>query len=55
MPLTRLLGFIGATVGGALGWWLGARQGVMTGYIVSTIGTGLGIYAGVRIARRYLS
>jgi hypothetical protein len=30
---------------------VGAEVGVMTAFIVSCVGTGIGIYAGVRIAR----
>ena len=41
---------LGATVGGAIGWWLGARVGIMTAFIVSMLGTGIGVYAGRRIA-----
>ncbi|MBK7348472.1 MAG: hypothetical protein IPJ95_10505 [Gemmatimonadetes bacterium] len=37
--LTRLAGLIGATVGGSVGWWLGARQGVMTGFVLGVVGT----------------
>ncbi len=48
--MSKLLAFLGATVGGAIGWWLGARVGTMTAFIVSTVGTGLGVYAGRRIA-----
>ena len=48
--MSKLLAFLGATVGGAIGWWLGARIGTMTAFIVSTVGTGLGVYAGRRIA-----
>jgi hypothetical protein len=44
--MSKLLTFLGATVGGAIGWWLGARVGIMTAFIVSMVGTGLGIYAG---------
>jgi hypothetical protein len=49
----KLLGFVGATVGGSIGWWLGARIGFMTAFIVSTVFTGVGIYAANRIARYY--
>ena len=48
--MSKLLAVLGATVGGAIGWWLGARVGTMTAFIVSTVGTGLGVYAGRRIA-----
>src|SRR5690242_18967843 len=48
--MAKLLTFVGATVGGAIGWWLGARVGIMTAFMVSTLGTGVGIYAGRRCA-----
>lgn len=51
--LTKMLSFIGATAGGAIGWWAGERVGFMTAFILSMIGTGFGIYVGVRIARHY--
>lgn len=49
--MTKLLGFVGATAGSALGWWLGARVGTMTAFMLSIIGTGLGIYLGRRLAQ----
>jgi hypothetical protein len=48
--VSKLLTFVGATVGGAIGWWLGARVGTMTAFMVSTLGSGVGVYAGRRIA-----
>lgn len=48
--MTKMLGFIGATLGGAVGWWLGDQVGLMTAFIVSIVGTGAGIYFGKRIA-----
>lgn len=47
----KLVGWIGATIGGGIGWWLGARVGIMTAFMVSVVGTGAGLYA----ARRYFS
>ncbi len=52
--MSKLFALIGATVGGAIGWWLGARVGVMTAFVLSLVGTGFGMYAGGRIAREYL-
>lgn len=51
--LTKMLGFIGATAGGAVGWWAGAGVGMMTAFMLSMVGTGLGIWAGRRIANHY--
>ena len=44
--LTKMLSFIGATIGGGIGWWAGEKAGFMTAFMVSMIGTGLGIYFG---------
>ena len=52
--MTRLLGLIGATIGSAIGWWLGARVGLMTAFLISTLGTGFGLYYGTRLARHWL-
>ncbi|MDZ4673204.1 MAG: hypothetical protein SGI84_02055 [Gemmatimonadota bacterium] len=52
--MKKLLGLVGATIGGAAGWWLGAQVGVMTAFAVSMVGTGLGMYWAVRWFRDYL-
>ena len=52
--MTKLMGFLGATIGGYAGWALGARFGFMTAFMVSMVGTGLGIYAGRRVATQML-
>ena len=49
--MMRLLVLVGATAGGALGWWLGARVGFMTAFCLSFVGTGAGVY----LARRWAS
>ena len=48
--MAKVTGFIGATIGGAAGWWLGAHAGVMTAFFLSILGTAAGVY----IARRWL-
>ena len=50
--MRKLLGFVGATLGGAVGWWAGAHVGMMTACMVSMLGTGAGMYAGWRGADR---
>ena len=51
LAMTKLLGFVGATVGGYAGWALGALAGPFTAFMVSMIGTGVGMYYGRRIAQ----
>jgi hypothetical protein len=52
--MIKLMGFLGATIGGYAGWALGAPFGVMTAFMVSMIGTGLGIYVGRRVAHEMM-
>jgi hypothetical protein len=49
-----LFGWIGMSVGGAVGWWLGAYVGFMTAFFVSLLGTGIGLYAGRKLAQHLL-
>jgi hypothetical protein len=51
--LTKLAGFVGATVGGAIGWWLGAHFGVMTAFSLGIVGTAAGGYGARRWAAQY--
>ncbi len=51
--MSKLLALVGATVGGTLGWWIGARMGIMTAFVLSIFGTAAGVYVGRRIAREY--
>lgn len=46
----KTLALVGATVGGSIGWWLGAQVGLVTAFLVSTVGSGAGIYAAKRFA-----
>jgi membrane protein YqaA with SNARE-associated domain len=52
--MSKLLTIVGATIGGAIGWWLGAHVGTMTAFFVSMVGTGAGIYAGRSVAASIL-
>ncbi len=47
----RLLWIVGATIGSAAGWWLGAKIGMMTAFLVSMAGTVLGIFLGFKLAK----
>ena len=52
--MRKLCIFIGVTVFSWVGWWLGAKFGVMTAFILSGAGSLLGVYVGWRIHRDYL-
>jgi len=54
MKLSTLLRWLLATLGGALGWWLGALGGTFLAFVVSMVGTGLGLFLGYRINQHYL-
>jgi hypothetical protein len=49
----KMLTFVGATVGGSIGWWLGARIDLFTAFIVSMLGTAAGIYYGIKFYNQY--
>ena len=49
----KLFSFIGATVGSYAGWFLGAKVGFTTAFMLSMVGTGVGMYLGIRAARNY--
>jgi hypothetical protein len=52
--MQKLFWFIGSTLGGMIGWWVGEPFGIMTAVILSAVGTGLGIYVGYKVIRDYL-
>lgn len=49
-----LLGFLGMTVGGWIGWELGAFISFYTAFMVSIVGTGLGLWMANRVSRSLL-
>ncbi len=40
-----------ATILGAIGWWLGGREGMFSAYVLSTVAGAYGLWLGGRIAR----
>ncbi|MFL5496106.1 MAG: hypothetical protein ACJ8DC_17105 [Gemmatimonadales bacterium] len=48
--MSKLLAWVGASVGGAVGWWAGDRIGLFSAFILSMLGTGAGLYLGRRMA-----
>ena len=55
MSMGKICGSLGGFVGSSIGWWIGSGGGMMTAFIVSIIGTGLGIWAGRRVADNLVS
>jgi len=53
--MNKLCIFIGMTIFGWLGWWLGEQFGFTTAFILSGLGSMVGVYVGWRINRDYLS
>ena len=51
--MKKWFSFAGATVGGYAGWYLAEAGGFFLAFVVSMIGTGIGMYFGVKIAKRY--
>ena len=49
--MSGLLSLLGALFGGWIGWWLGDFVGLMTAFFLSTIASGVGLYAGRRLAQ----
>jgi hypothetical protein len=52
-PMTKLFAFVGATILSYVGWWCGARVGIMTAFVLSMVGTGVGIYYGRKLAQHW--
>ena len=52
--VSRLFAIIGSTIGGWIGWTLGARVGLMTAYTLGVVGTAAGVYYGRRFADQLL-
>lgn len=52
--MKRICIILGIVVFGWIGWWIGAKVGFMTAYVLSTLGSMAGVYVGWRIYRDYL-
>jgi uncharacterized protein YcfJ len=51
--MRKLCWIVGASIGGAIGWWIGGKVGIMTAYILSSAGALLGVYLGIKFSREY--
>jgi hypothetical protein len=52
--MRKLGGVLGLTIGGAIGWRLGAYFGLFGAFVVSTVGSGVGLYYARRVIDEYL-
>jgi hypothetical protein len=52
--MKAILNLIGLTVGGWIGWAIGAPISIFTAYVISTVGSALGLYAAIRVTKYYL-
>lgn len=48
--MKKTLVMVGSVAGSSLFGWLGGSFGLMTGFMLGMLGTGLGMYAGARLA-----
>ena len=51
--MNKLFNFLGMTVGGWVGWALGAPISIFTAFMLSIVGTGLGLWGAQWMVRRY--
>ena len=51
----KTLGWVGATLGGIIGGWLGSRTGIFGSFMFSIVGSGIGLYFGRRIGDALIS
>jgi len=49
-----ILNLVGMTIGGWIGWAVGAQISIFTAYMVSMVGTGLGLYVAIRVTKAIL-
>jgi hypothetical protein len=54
--MNRLLIFVGMTVGGYGGWWVGGyfNLELMATFLISTVGSAVGVYVAWRVKRDFL-
>ncbi|NIP59798.1 MAG: hypothetical protein GWO17_18010 [Gemmatimonadetes bacterium] len=52
--VNKLLMIVGMSVGGWVGWELGALVSTFVAFVVSVIGTAIGLYAVNRFSKHYL-
>ncbi|MBC7840699.1 MAG: hypothetical protein H7099_00205 [Gemmatimonadaceae bacterium] len=48
--MRKTLSLVGSVAVSSVLGWIGSRFGIMTGFMLGMIGTGIGMYAGYRLA-----
>lgn len=49
-----LIILLGTSIGGGIGWWIGAKVGMMTAFILSMVGTAVSLYFCRRFIQEYM-
>jgi hypothetical protein len=49
--MTKLLALLVGSIAGTIGWWLGAKIGLITAFVLALIATGSGMYYATKWAR----
>jgi len=52
--MKAMVWLVATTIGGALGWWVGAFVGIFTAVSLSAVGSGVALYYAQRLANEYL-
>lgn len=52
--MKRLFNLIGMTIGGWIGWQIGALVSLFTAFIIGMVGTGAGLFAAQRALKRLM-
>jgi hypothetical protein len=51
--VNKMVNFLGMTLGGYVGWYLGEPVSFFTAFMLSMVGTGLGLWGAHWAVRRY--
>jgi hypothetical protein len=52
--MKKILDLCGMSLGGWVGWVIGAEVSTFTAYMVSTVGSGIGLYYSIKITKALL-
>jgi hypothetical protein len=52
--VSKAINFLGMTIGGYVGWYLGQPVSFFTAFMLSMVGTGLGLWGAYWAQRRFL-